>query len=87
MSKLEMKMNETEGAEALTRFCGHWEPILCRCNSTARIPAFQAGYVGSIPITCSKMHKTVTDVNRRTISAGRVLSRIDFMHLFADVAQ
>ena len=26
---------------------------ICRCSTTARAPAFQAGDVGSIPITCS----------------------------------
>ncbi len=36
----------------------------------ARIPAFQAGYVGSIPITCSKKEVTSFDVASFSILMG-----------------
>ena len=44
--------------------------VQCGCSSTARIPAFQAGCVGSIPITRSKLKAP-------TLVVGAIIFYID----------
>ena len=47
---------------------------LCRCSTTVSAPAFQAGNVGSIPITCSPTWQGRKCVIIRTFSRSRTVT-------------